>query len=106
VVLPSGFTGGGAGLQPRFLGVAAAVPGPAAPGPALPDLVPATRRRSADMAGAPPFAGGRADTRGLKAQPDPPHGRDHAGVPACRLSIAFGVVRFWKHFSCPPLLSS
>jgi hypothetical protein len=22
------------------------------------------------------------------------------------LSIAFGVVRFWKHFSCPPLLSS
>jgi hypothetical protein len=85
VVLPSGFTGGGAGLQPRFLGVAAAVPGRAAPGPALPYPVPATRRRSADMAGAPPFAGGRADTRGLKAQPDPPHGRDHAGVPACRL---------------------
>jgi hypothetical protein len=22
------------------------------------------------------------------------------------VSIAFGVVRFWKHFSCPPLLSS
>jgi len=51
----------------------------------LPYPVPATRRRSADMAGAPPFAGGRSDTRGLKAQLGPPHGRDHAGVPACRL---------------------